>query len=48
VVCGDHYPSDAIGSRESAGIVVGNMLASPRFQEKFAAAKAEVRKALGL
>jgi len=48
VVCGDHYPSDAVGSRESAGIIVGNMLASPRFQEKFAVAKAEVRKALGL
>lgn len=48
VVCGDHYASDAIGSREAAGIVVGNMLASQRFQRKFVAAKAEVRKALGL
>jgi acid phosphatase (class A) len=48
VVCGEHYAADAIGSRESAGIVVGNMLASQRFQEKFAAAKAEVRRALNL
>lgn len=48
VVCGEHYSSDAIGSREAAGIVVGNMLASPRFQQKFAAAKTEVRRTLGL
>jgi acid phosphatase (class A) len=48
VVCGEHYGADAIGSRESAGIVVGNMLASPKFQQEFAAAKAEVRHALGL
>jgi acid phosphatase (class A) len=48
VVCGDHYAADALGSRESAGLVVGNMLASPRFQQEFAAAKAEVRRALGL
>ena len=48
VVCGEHYAADVIGSRESAGLVVGNMLASPRFQQEFAAAKAEVRQALGL
>jgi acid phosphatase (class A) len=48
VVCGEHYSADAVGSSESAGLVVGNMLASPRFQQKFAAAKAEVRRALGL
>jgi acid phosphatase (class A) len=48
VVCGEHYAADAIGSRESAGLVVGNMLASPRFQQEFAAAKTEVRHALGL
>jgi acid phosphatase (class A) len=48
VVCGDHYASDLPASKEAAGIVMGNMLGNPKFQEEFAAAKAEVRAALGL
>jgi acid phosphatase (class A) len=48
VVCGDHYESDIPASKEAAEIVMGNMLGNPRFQQEFAAAKAEVRKALGL
>jgi acid phosphatase (class A) len=48
VVCGDHYASDLPGSKEAAGLIIGNMLASPKFQLEFAAAKAEVRHTLGL
>jgi acid phosphatase (class A) len=48
VVCGDHYASDLQASKDAAGIVMGNMLGNPKFQEEFAAAKAEVRAALGL
>jgi acid phosphatase (class A) len=48
VVCGDHYSADIPASKEAAEIIVGNMIGNPRFQEEFAAAKAEVRKALGL
>jgi acid phosphatase (class A) len=48
VVCGDHYAADVIGSREGAYMVVGNMIGNPRFEQKFAAAKAEARRALGM
>ena len=48
VVCGDHYASDIPASKEAAEIVMGNMLGNPKFQQEFAAAKAEVRKTLGL
>jgi acid phosphatase (class A) len=48
VVCGDHYAADVIGSREGAFMVVGNMIGNPRFEPKFASAKAEVRRALGM
>lgn len=48
VVCGDHYAADLLASKEAAGIVMGNMMGSPKFLEEFVIAKAEVRKALGL
>jgi acid phosphatase (class A) len=48
VVCGDHYAADIPASRAAAEIVMGNMVSSPKFQQAFATAKAEVRKALGL
>lgn len=48
VVCGDHYAADIPASKEAAEIIMGNMIGSPKFQQEFAAAKAEVRKALGL
>jgi acid phosphatase (class A) len=48
VVCGDHYASDIPASKEAAEIIMGNMISSPKFQQEFAAAKTEVRKALGL
>jgi len=48
VVCGDHYASDLPASKEAAQIIIGGMLGNPKFQQEFAAAKAEVRKSLGL
>ena len=48
VVCGDHYAADIPGSKETADLILGNMIGNARFQQEFAAAKAEVRKALGL
>jgi acid phosphatase (class A) len=48
VVCGDHYSADLPASKEAAELIMGNMIGNPKFQQEFAAAKAEVRKALGL
>jgi acid phosphatase (class A) len=48
VVCGDHYSSDILASKEAAEILIGNMISDRNFQAEFAAAKAEVREALGL
>jgi acid phosphatase (class A) len=48
VVCGDRYAADLPASKESAELIMGNMVGNPQFQQEFAAAKAEVRRALGL
>jgi acid phosphatase (class A) len=48
IVCGDHYATDIQGSKEAAELIMGNIAGNPKFQQKFAAAKAEVRHALGL
>jgi acid phosphatase (class A) len=48
VVCGDHYAGDLPASKEAAELIMGNIIGNPRFQQKFAAAKAEVRKTFGL
>src|ERR1039457_3268283 len=48
VVCGDHYATDLPASKEAAELIMGNMIASPKFQQEFAAAKAEFRQALGM
>lgn len=48
VVCGDHYSADLPASKEAAELVMGNMIGSPKFELEFAAAKAEIRQALGL
>ena len=48
VVCGDHYAADLVASKEAAELIMGNMIGNPRFQKEFAAAKEELRKALGL
>ena len=48
VVCGEHYSADIPASKEAAELIMGNMIGNPKFQQEFAAAKAEVRTALGL
>jgi acid phosphatase (class A) len=48
VLCGDHYAADIPASREAAELVMGNMIGNAKFQQEFAAAKAEIRQALGL
>jgi acid phosphatase (class A) len=48
VICGDHYSADIPASKEAAELLMGNMIGNPRFQQEFAAAKAEIRQALGL
>ena len=48
VVCGDHYAADVMPSREGAYMIVGNMIGNPKFDQKFTAAKTEVRHALGM
>jgi acid phosphatase (class A) len=48
LVCGVHYPSDLEASRKVAYVVLGYMLATPRFQRDLAAARAETRAALGI
>jgi acid phosphatase (class A) len=48
IVCGDHYAADIPASKEAAELIMGNMIGNPKFQQEFAAAKAEVRRALGL
>jgi acid phosphatase (class A) len=48
VVCGVHFPSDVAASKTVAYAMMGVILNNPQFQEEFAAARAETRKALGL
>lgn len=43
LVCGVHYPSDVEASRRVAYVVFGYMMATPRFQQDLAAARAEMR-----
>jgi acid phosphatase (class A) len=48
MVCGVHYRSDLVAGRNVAYAVFGYMLATPKFQSDLSAAKAELRKQLGL
>jgi acid phosphatase (class A) len=48
LVCGVHYPGDIEESRRVALLVFGYMMATPKFQQDLAAAKAETRAKLGL
>jgi acid phosphatase (class A) len=48
LVCGVHYPSDIEESQRVAYLVFGYMMATPRFEQDLAAAKAEARPKLGL
>lgn len=48
VVCGVHYPTDLPGSKAVAYSLMGVFLNNPFFKKEMAAAKAELRTALGL
>lgn len=48
LVCGVHYPSDVAASRPLAYAVHALMTQNPQYRTQFAAARAELRKALGL
>ncbi|HTX58323.1 MAG TPA: phosphatase PAP2 family protein [Verrucomicrobiae bacterium] len=48
IVAGVHYPSDVEAGWISGTVIASALLRQPKFQADFAAAKAEVRKALGL
>lgn len=48
VIDGVHYPSDLEASRIDGTLIASAMMANPKFQQDFAAAKAEVRAALHL
>jgi acid phosphatase (class A) len=47
VVGGVHYPTDAEAGRLSAAVIAAVMLTTPAFRSDFAAARAELRAALG-
>lgn len=47
VICGVHYPSDVAAARLSAYAIHAVMALDARYREALAAAKAEVRRALG-
>jgi acid phosphatase (class A) len=48
LTAGVHFPSDIEAGRMSATAMVAVMMTNPAFKTDFAAAKAELRKALGL
>lgn len=48
LVCGVHYPSDIAASRVVATAAFGYMLADPKFEADLSAAKAEIRRQLGM
>ncbi len=48
MVCGVHYAADLRASKDAAEMIIGGMMGNPRFQKELAAAKAEIRSALGL
>jgi acid phosphatase (class A) len=48
IVDGVHYPSDIAAGRIDGTLVANALMESPRFQQDFAAARAEVRTALNL
>ena len=48
LICGVHYPSDIRASKSLSYAVHALMTANPQYRVELAAAKAELRKALGL
>lgn len=47
LVCGVHYPSDIVASKQVAYAAIGIMMNNPQFNKELAAAKAETRAAFG-
>lgn len=48
LVCGVHYPSDIVASKNVAYAMIGIMMNNPQFKKELEAARAETRHALGL
>jgi hypothetical protein len=48
VVCGVHYSSDGLASKETAYAMFGIITNNPAFKKELENAKIETRKALGL
>jgi acid phosphatase (class A) len=48
IIAGVHYPSDVEAGWISGTVIAAALMRRPRFQEDFTAARAEVRRALGL
>jgi acid phosphatase (class A) len=48
MVCGVHYASDIVASRDAAYAIFGSLAATPAFQQDLAAAREETRHKLGL
>ena len=48
LICGVHYPSDIVASKQVAYAAIGIIMNNPQFKKEFAAARAETRAALGL
>jgi acid phosphatase (class A) len=48
LICGVHYPSDIVASKQVAYAAIGIIMNNPQFKKELAAARAETRAALGL
>jgi acid phosphatase (class A) len=48
LVCGVHYPSDLVASRQIAAALFGSMSSNPDFRKDLAAARAEMRTRLSM
>jgi acid phosphatase (class A) len=48
LICGVHYPSDIVASKQVAYAAIGIIMNNPQFTKELAAARAETRAALGL
>jgi len=48
LICGVHYPSDIVASKQVAYAAIGIMMNNPQFKKELAAARTETRAALGL
>jgi acid phosphatase (class A) len=48
VIAGVHFPSDLEAGRTAATVITAGLMQNPQFQSEFEAAKAELRRTLGL